>query len=118
MKFQSVLLVVTACCGSAIAQTLPPGHPAVEMKKQGAGAPEAQLPQKGKVLSAIDVPQYTYIEVEQNKKPLWIAAPTISVKKGDVIRFSDGMVMTDFFSKTLKRSFPRISFVDQVVISK
>lgn len=119
MKPQSILFVLAVFSTAAIAaESLPAGHPPVDAKRQGQGAPEAQLPQKGKVLSAIDVPQYTYLAVIQNKKTLWIAGPTVAAKKGDMIRFDDGMAMTNFHSKTLNRTFPSISFVNNVVITK
>ena len=119
MKFHSVVFVLAAVSTAAIAaDAVPPGHPAMSAKKQVQGAQAAQLPQKGKVLSVIDVPQYTYLEVSQNKKTIWIAGPTVAAKKGDVIRFDNGMVMSNFHSKTLNRDFPAISFVNQVVITK
>ena len=80
--------------------------------------PEAQLPQKAKVLSTIDAAGYTYLEVTQNKKTIWLAGPKVVAKKGDVVRFDDGMVMTNFESKTLKRTFPSVTFVNNVVVSK
>jgi hypothetical protein len=80
------------------------------------GAPMAALSQQGTVLSSIDVPQYTYIEVRQDKQTRWLAASTVAVKKGDVIRFDNGMPMANFYSKTLKRSFPSISFVNKVEV--
>ena len=117
MKSFYLLLALAVCSAPAIAaDPLPPGHPAVDMNKEGKGAP-ALLPQKAKVLSTIDVPQYTYIEVTQNKKTLWLAATTVAVKKGAVIRFDDGMVMANFFSKTLNRTFPSITFVNRVVVT-
>jgi hypothetical protein len=119
MKLQSILIVLAVFSTAAIAaESLPAGHPPVDAKRQGQGASEAQLPQKGKVLSAIDVPQYTYLEVIQNKKTLWIAGPTVAARKGDIIRFDDGMAMSNFHSKTLNRTFPSISFVNNVVITK
>lgn len=119
MKFHSVLLGLAVFSAAAIAaDALPPGHPRLDAKKQVQEATAAQLPQKGKVLSAIDVPQYTYLEVTQNKKTFWIASPTVAAKRGDVIRFDSGMVMSNFHSKTLNRDFPNISFVNQVVITK
>ena len=117
MKFYPVLLGL-ACAAAIAADALPPGHPQLDANKQASGAPAAQLPQKGKVLSVIDVPQYTYLEVAQNKKTFWIAGPTVAAKKGDVIRFDSGMVMSNFHSKTLNRDFPAISFVNQVVVTK
>lgn len=86
--------------------------------KQGKSAPEIPLPQKARVLSATNVPQYTYIEVTQNKKTLWLAASTVAVKKGDVIRFDDGMAMANFHSKSLNRTFPSITFVNRVIVTR
>ncbi|MEK7361265.1 MAG: hypothetical protein AAB133_04205 [Pseudomonadota bacterium] len=62
--------------------------------------------------------QYTYLEVTQNKKNLWLAASTVAVKKGDVIRFDDGMAMANFHSKSLNRTFPSITFVSRVVVTQ
>jgi hypothetical protein len=113
-----LLLALAVFSSFAFAQPLPAGHPAVDAKKEGKGAAEAPLPQKAKVLSTIDAAPYTYLEVTQNKKTLWLAANAVPAKKGDVIRFDDGMVMSNFHSKTLNRDFPNISFVNQVVITK
>ncbi len=119
MKRHSLLLVLAAFSAAVIAaDPLPPGHPPIDTKKQAPGATQVPLAQKGTVLSVIDVPQYTYLEVTQNRKTRWIAGPTVAAKKGDVIRFDDGMVMNNFHSKTLNRDFPAISFVNQVVITK
>jgi hypothetical protein len=90
----------------------------VDAPKDGKGAPEIKLTQKAKVLSTIDTDKYTYIEVTQNKKTLWLAGAKVAVKKGDVIRFDDGMVMTNFESKTLKRTFPSVTFVNSVAVTK
>lgn len=82
----------------------------------GAGAPMMALTQQGTVLSSIDVPSYTYIEVRQGKESRWLAAASVKVKKGDTVHFDNGMQMTNFYSKTLKRSFPSISFVNKVEV--
>jgi hypothetical protein len=117
MKSFSFLLVLAVVSTVAVAQPLPAGHPPMATKSEGKGVPDAQLPQKAKVLSTIDAAQYTYLEVTQNKKTLWLAAATVAAKKGDVIRFDDGMVMTNFHSKTLNRTFPSVTFVNRVVIT-
>ena len=118
MKSLLVLLALAIFSSLAFAQPLPAGHPPMATKSDGKGVPDAQLPQKAKVLSTIDAAQYTYIEVTQNKKTLWLAGTKVAVKKGDVIRFDDGMVMTNFESKTLKRTFPSVTFVNRVVVTK
>ena len=118
MKSFAVLFALAMFSASAAAQPLPPGHPGVDAKAQGKGAQEAPLPQKAKVLSTIAAAPYVYIEVSQNKKTLWLAANALPVKKGDVIRFDNGMVMNNFHSKTLNRTFPSVLFVNSVVVTK
>ena len=90
--------------------------PAMVNPHAGMGAQKPMLAQSGKVLSTISVPSYTYVEVSQGNKTQWIAAATSKVKKGDMVRFDDGMVMKDFYSKTLKRTFPSIVFVNSLVV--
>jgi hypothetical protein len=118
MKTRRLLLVLALVSPLALAQQVPSGHPPIGVKSQDQGASDAQLPQKAKVLSTIDVPQYTYLEVSQNNKTTWLAAPTVAVKKGDVVRFDNGMTMTNFHSKSLNRTFPSILFVNTVVVTK
>lgn len=118
MKHLTVLLALAFFSVAAVAQSLPSGHPAVPAKMEGKAAPDAQLPQKAKVLSTVEAKPYTYIEVTQNKKTLWLAANAIPLKKGDVIRYDNGMEMTNFHSKTLNRTFPSVLFVNSVVVTK
>jgi len=117
MKSRLVLLALAVFSSLAFAQPLPAGHPPMATKSEGKGAPDAQLPQKAKVISTIDAAPYTYLEVTQNKKTLWLAANAVPAKKGDVIRFDEGMIMTNFHSKTLNRTFPSVTFVNRVVIT-
>ena len=77
---------------------------------------KAMLTQSGTVLSTISVPSYTYVEVSQDSKTLWLATATAGVKQGDKVRFDEGMVMDNFYSKTLKRNFPSIVFVNSLVV--
>lgn len=116
MKFHSLLLVLAVVAASAAAQ-LPPGHPPVDASKMGKGAPAIALTNKAKVVSVIDVPQYTYLEVTRDKKTEWLATTSMVAKKGDVVRFDDGMVMTNFRSTSLNRTFPSIIFVSRAEIA-
>ena len=93
-----------------------PANPHAGMKMQPMSAPGTRLTQQGLVLSTINVPTYTYIEAAQGKKTIWLATTTMAVKKGDVIRFDDGMTMNNFYSKSLKRTFPSIIFVSHAVV--
>ena len=118
MKSVRVFFALALFSTAAAAQQLPAGHPALNAKPGDKGAGEAQLPQKAKVVSTIDAPPYTYLEVTQNKATLWLAANAVAAKKGDVIRFDNGMVMKNFHSKILNRTFPSVLFVNRVVITK
>ena len=117
MKSFSVLLALSLSASALAAEPAAPVNPHAGMKMPAMSAPGIQLTQKATVLSTLNVPQYTYIEASQDKKTLWLAATTLTVKKGDVIRFDDGMAMTNFYSQSLKRTFPSILFVNSVVVS-
>jgi len=70
---------------------------------------------EGSVSKVVDVPGYTYVEVEIGDGTVWAAAPSVSVKAGDTVSFATGMAMNDFYSKTLEREFKVIYFVDRFI---
>lgn len=71
---------------------------------------------EGKVLSTLDAPGYTYMELANTEKRFWIAAPTTRVKAGDRVRFEQSLVMKNFNSKTLNRTFDQIIFVNSATV--
>lgn len=98
---------------------LPAGHPVLSPSGQvltPADAAQAEPTETATVVSSIDVPQFTYIEITQNGQTRWLAAKTIATKKGDVIHFDTGSNMVNFSSTTLNRTFPSITFVNKVTI--
>jgi hypothetical protein len=97
---------------------LPPGHPSINPAMSPSGRTDVALTQKATVISAIDVPQFTYLEVKQDNQTRWLAASTITVKKGDIIQFDNGATMENFSSKTLNRTFPSITFVNRVAVAQ
>ena len=76
----------------------------------------AELVNQGRVTSSIDANAFTYIEVERNGHTEWIAAPLMAIKPGNRIRYEEGSVMRDFYSKLLKRTFDSVMFVGHVEI--
>ncbi|QJD28731.1 hypothetical protein [Methylococcus geothermalis] len=115
MKFVIFLIAMTASAAGFAAAKMPPGHPPVNADGSKAPPPSAQ---KATVIDVINVAQYTYLEVEQEQQSLWIAGPSVEVRKGDVVRFDGGVAMKDFHSKTLDRTFPSIVFVNRVVVGE
>lgn len=76
----------------------------------------AAMAGEGKVVSSINTAGYTYIEVNQNGKTLWLAAEMTALKPGDQIRFDEGALMTSFHSSSLERDFPAVLFVSGVAV--
>jgi hypothetical protein len=96
----------------------PPGHPTPDaaMRMMQPGGNDGSM-RAGKVISHIDANEYTYVEVNEGGKSVWLAAPKVAVKDGDDIRFANGMVMRDFYSKLLKRTFAEVIFTGGVEVT-
>ncbi|MBF0278762.1 MAG: DNA-binding protein [SAR324 cluster bacterium] len=62
--------------------------------------------------------RYIYIEGSLNGEQTWVATNQMDLKRGDTVSFSDGQLMTNFFSKTLNRTFDKIIFTDSVRVVK
>lgn len=106
--------LLTALALSAVAAP-PPGHPspdaAMRAMQPGMRPADAPLERSGTVVSHQDANEYTYVEVDEDGHRLWLAAPRTDLVDGTRVRFPGGVVMHDFYSKLLKRSFPEIIFV-------
>lgn len=104
-------LAVAASIGFALLNPLP-------AVANPAGAAKSAASSEGRVLATLDAPGYTYMELENSGKRFWIAAPTTRVKVGDRVQFVQSMVMNNFASKTLNRTFDRIVFVTAATVLK
>lgn len=65
---------------------------------------------KGIVLKTMNAAGYTYFQVESNQGTVWVAIPQSTVTVGKEVSYYDGIVMPDFSSKTLGKTFERIIF--------
>ena len=74
-----------------------------------ASAPAA-APVTGKVLETMDSGGYTYLNVETASGSKWVAVNQTPVTVGEEVTYMDGMVMQNFTSKSLDRTFPEIVF--------
>ncbi|MGC2457585.1 MAG: NrfJ-related protein [Gallionellaceae bacterium] len=115
MRSIFILLAASFFSVSAIAATS--AQPATSARPMLLAAND-QYPHTGKVLSSVDASIYTYIEVSENGKTVWLAAPTVAVKKGDTIGFDEGSPMANFYSKSLNRTFDMVYFVGKAVVIK
>lgn len=71
---------------------------------------------KGTVVSALDTESYTYVEISKNGQNAWIVGPVVVVKPGNQVKFEEGAIMKDFYSKQLDRTFPTVMFVGEIVV--
>lgn len=74
-----------------------------------AQAAQAQVT-SGTVLETMNAAGYTYIHVDSGAAKEWVAIPETKVAAGDKVSYGQGMVMENFYSKSLDRSFPSIIF--------
>ena len=64
----------------------------------------------GTVIETMDAGGYTYVLVEKDDTEQWVALPQSKVQTGDIISYVQGVVMNNFTSKTLDRTFETIIF--------
>lgn len=133
MKKLSLLIVLVLAAGLAVAASetgtvAKPAAPHGGMTiKPGASVPpghsgdipaDNNLINNSKVLDVLETDMYTYLQVTSEKGPQWIAVYKTPVEKGAIVRFSNGVMMTKFFSKALNRTFDSIVFVDSLELVK
>lgn len=102
---KSIFSVVAACL---LAGSLLIEHPALAAEKA-----KTEIKQEsGRVVETMNSAGYTYMLVESGKGQQWVAIPETTVKKGQEVQYHPGMMMQNFTSKTLNRTFPVIVFSD------
>ena len=70
----------------------------------------------GKVLETMDSGGYTYVYLQKKDgEKVWVAAAATPVKVGSQMSFKGGAEMSNFESKSLKRTFDKIIFADAAV---
>lgn len=94
----------------------PGGDPHAGMKAQeipaGAG-------KKATVTQTMNSGGYTYVEAADEKgAKVWLALPEIKVAKGDKIEYPETPPLSNFQSKTLNKTFEKISFIPGIRIVK
>ncbi|KAB2891233.1 MAG: DNA-binding protein [Desulfobulbaceae bacterium] len=92
-----LLLLAYPLAGVAASDPSPPAH-----APAGAGS--------GQVIETMNASGYTYLLVDSGKEQTWVAIPETTVSKGATVQYAAGMVMQNFHSKTLDRTFASIVF--------
>ena len=67
-----------------------------------------------KVKEVLQTSSYTYLFVNENNKDYWIAVGKADVKVNDHLYYQEALVMKDFKSEELDRTFDQILFVENI----
>ena len=101
----SGLLLATAVIGCNSA----PKPPNISLDKQSAAtASDGAL--TGEVLEHIAASPYSYLHIRTSKGDIWVAVNEARVEKGSQVTVSSPMLMKNFESKSLNRTFDEIYF--------
>jgi len=73
-------------------------------------SPAAAGALRGQVLETRNVDGYTYLRLKTAGGETWAAVPTTAVKPGALVSIGNTMVMENFESKSLKKTFDKIVF--------
>jgi len=78
----------------------------------GCSRPSKDEAKKVKVKAVEQVEDYTYLLVKGKGPAYWIAVSSTEIEVGESITYQGGMVMEDFYSKELDRTFEKVIFLD------
>ena len=107
-----VLLIAAAAigCNSNKSQAPVVAAPIQGQAAAPTAAPSAGLSVTGKLLERIAASPYAYLRIQTAQGEVWAAVPETKVEKGAEVTVTGAMIMRDFESKTLKRTFAQIYF--------
>jgi hypothetical protein len=83
-----------------------------------AGTTESGPSAGGTVKSVTHAGGYSYIEVDQGGKTVWVAATETPMKKGDKVQWQGASEMRNFTARSLGRTFDQIIFAQSVAVAK
>jgi hypothetical protein len=132
----AIVALAVAGCKEKPKTEAPAGAPAMQGQAPAAGQPGAapggdphagmkaqEIPagagKKAKVTQTMNSGGYTYVEAADDKGvKVWLALPEIKVKVGDSIEYPETPPLANFQSKTLNKTFEKISFIPGIRIVK
>jgi hypothetical protein len=82
----------------------------VSADENTASIPPASAAVKGEVLEVKNVDSYTYLRLKTADGEIWAAVMKAKVNKGATVAIENAIIMNNFESKALKRTFPTILF--------
>jgi len=128
----AIAALAVAGCKDKPKTEAPAGAPAAQQGQMPAAAPGTdphagmkaqEIPagagKKAKVVQTMNSGGYTYVEAADEKgTKVWLALPEIKVAVGDNIEYPETPPLANFQSKTLNKTFEKISFIPGIRIVK
>jgi hypothetical protein len=115
LAFVVLCSVVSVSLAAPNTPNVPAGHPKIEYPTQSTTHQKSESI-TGKVLQILNSGGYSYIYLQKdNSEKIWIAVTETKANVGELMSFKEGLVMRNFESKTLKRTFDTIIFSNGVV---
>ncbi len=115
-------LAAAGCKDKPKEETPSPAVPqaAAPAQNGAAAAPQSQpaaVGHKGRVVATLNGGTYTFIQVEENGRKIWLGARQAKINVGDEIEYPESPFVEKFKSKTLKRTFDKVYFVEKFKVN-
>jgi hypothetical protein len=107
-KMQKLILVLMVLALVAGCNSKPEGEPPVPMQQQETVKPTGLV---GTVLEAMDSGGYTYALMQILESEVWVAGPVSELEIGTEYEITNPMLMNNFHSKTMDKTFDEIYFI-------
>jgi len=115
LAFVILCSLATVSLAAPNTPNVPAGHPKIEYPTQSTTHQKAEAI-SGKVLQILNSGGYSYFYLQKdNNEKIWLAVTETKAAVGERMSFKEGLVMKNFTSKTLKRTFDTIIFSNGVI---
>jgi len=94
--------------------------PAPTAQSSPTAAPPSQptaVGHKGRVVATLNGGTYTFIQIEENGRKIWLGVRQTKINVGDEIEYPESPFVEKFKSKTLKRTFDKVYFVEKFKVN-
>lgn len=85
-----------------------------ELEQTGRARLAVSLPRQGTVIEHVPAGQYSYLKLSTPQGEEWIAVGSADFTKDEPLAYSEGIVIENFKSQSLDRTFDTIRFVSRV----
>ncbi len=108
-----MLIGFTACNSTNSKQTKEKKTTEVTTQNAPMATSQNQFSNKGVIQKVLQTPSYTYVLVKSGANTNWLAVSRMEVKAGQTLYYNNGIVMNNFHSKSLNRTFKKVALISE-----